>query len=125
VDLSQPGVELEGFVSDVRTAYRRAEIVLAPLTASAGTNIKVLEAMAMGRAIVSTPAGVNGFDFANGRDLIVVESPEAMAKEILRLSADAEARTKIEAKAREAALKYGWEEIALAQAELYERLGQA
>ena len=36
IDLSQPGIEVEGFVSDVRDAYRRAEIVLAPLTASAG-----------------------------------------------------------------------------------------
>ena len=122
LDLTQPGIEREGFVSDVRTAYRRAEIVLAPLTASAGTNIKVLEAMAMGRAIVSTPAGVNGFNFANGRDLIVVESPEAMAEEILRLSSDPDARRTIEANAREAALKYDWKEIARAQADLYESL---
>ena len=96
--------------------------MLAPLTASAGTNIKVLEAMAMGRAIVSTPAGVNGFDFANGRDVIVVESPEAMAEEILRLSSDAEARRTIEGNAREAALQYDWKKIARAQAELYESL---
>jgi glycosyltransferase involved in cell wall biosynthesis len=122
VDLSQRGIEFEGFVSDVRAAYRRAEIVLAPLTASAGTNIKVLEAMAMGRAIVSTPAGVNGFDFANGRDVIVVGSPEAMAEEILRLSSDAEARRTIEANARQAALQYDWKEIARAQTELYENL---
>ena len=54
LNLPQPGIELEGFVSDVRSAYARATIVLAPLTASAGTNIKVLEAMAMGKAIVST-----------------------------------------------------------------------
>ncbi len=122
VDLSQPGIELEGFVSDVRAAYRRAEIVLAPLTASAGTNIKVLEAMAMGRAIVSTPAGINGFDFANGRDLIVAESPQTMAEEILRLSADVAARKTIEAHAREAALQYDWKEIAQRQTRLYESL---
>ncbi len=97
-------------------------MVLAPLTASAGTNIKVLEAMAMGRAIVSTPAGINGFDFANGRDLVVVESPEAMADQIQQLSSDAQARRAIEANAREAALRYDWKEIARAQAELYESL---
>ena len=66
----------------------------------------------------------NGFDFANGRDLIVVESPEAMAEEILRLSSDAEARRKIEANTREAALQYGWKEIAQRQTRLYESLTQ-
>jgi glycosyltransferase involved in cell wall biosynthesis len=124
LDLSQSNIELEGFVSDVRAAYRRAEIVLAPLTASAGTNIKVLEAMAMGRAIVSTPAGINGFDFVNGRELIVVESAQAMAEEILRLSSDAAARRKIEANAREAALQYDWKEIAEQQLRLYESLSR-
>src|SRR5262249_41243247 len=62
LDLSQAGIELEGFVQDVRPAYRRAAAVVAPLVASAGTNIKILEAMAMGKAIVSTPAGINGLD---------------------------------------------------------------
>ena len=46
-DLTQPGIELEGFVQ-TRSAYERATVVVAPLTASAGTNITVLEAMAMG-----------------------------------------------------------------------------
>src|SRR5262249_59783281 len=50
-DLTQPGIELEGFVADVRPAYERAAVVIAPLVASAGTNIKILEAMAMGNAI--------------------------------------------------------------------------
>jgi len=45
---------VEGFVADVRPAYERASVVIAPLVASAGTNIKILEAMAMGKAIVST-----------------------------------------------------------------------
>ena len=49
-----PGIELEGFVADVRPAYARAAIVIAPLLASAGTNIKILEAMAMGKPIVAT-----------------------------------------------------------------------
>ena len=42
-------------------------IVIAPLLASAGTNIKIMEAMAMGKAIVSTPSGVNGLDLEPAR----------------------------------------------------------
>ena len=52
VRLDQPGVEVEGFVSDVRGAYERAAIVVAPLVVSAGTNLKILEAMACGRPVV-------------------------------------------------------------------------
>ncbi|HEU5022248.1 MAG TPA: glycosyltransferase, partial [Bryobacteraceae bacterium] len=79
LDLAQPNIELEGFVADVRGAYRRAAIVLAPLTASAGTNIKVLEAMAMGKALVSTPAGVNGLDLAPGQDFALAQTAEEFA----------------------------------------------
>jgi glycosyltransferase involved in cell wall biosynthesis len=119
LDLSGSGIELEGFISDVRDAYNRAELVLAPLTASAGTNIKVLEAMAMGRVVVSTPAGINGLDLAADREVIVTASASEMASKILALSSDSHARKTIEAHAREAALRYDWREIARRQSVLY------
>ena len=74
LDLRRPGMEVEGFVSDVRRAYDRAALVIAPLVASAGTNIKILEAMAMGKAIVSTPAGVNGLDLTAGQEFVLANS---------------------------------------------------
>jgi len=123
IDFSMPGIEVEGFVADVRDAYRRAELVLAPLTASAGTNIKVLEAMAMGRVVVSTSAGVNGLDVLAGHDVIVADSAADMAAEILRLSGDAGARRAIESCARETALRYDWREIAETQEVLYKIAG--
>ncbi len=86
-DLAQPGIELEGFVADVRPAYRRATLVVAPLVASAGTNIKVLEAMAMGKAVISTPAGVNGIDLAPGEDFVLVRTASEMAAAIENLLA--------------------------------------
>jgi len=122
LDLNRPGIELEGFVSDVRAAYTRAEIVLAPLTASAGTNIKVIEAMAMGRAVVSTPAGINGLDLRPGIDVIVTESPADMVEKIAWLSRDAVARKTIERAARETALLCDWREIARRQMALYSQL---
>ncbi len=81
-DLKHLGVEVEGFVSDVRPAYRRATIVIAPLVASAGTNIKIMEAMAMGKAIVSTEAGIHGLELERGRDAVVTDSADEMAAEI-------------------------------------------
>ena len=123
-DLKQPGIELEGFVADVRPAYRRAALVVAPLTASAGTNIKVLEAMAMGKALVSTPAGVNGLDLSPGEDFVLVRTAREMAEAIERLLAVPEERVRMERAARARVERdYGWNAIARAQAGLYRELG--
>ncbi len=122
LDLSQPGIELEGFVSDVRSAYHRAAIILAPLTASAGTNIKVLEAMAMGKAIVSTPAGVNGIDINAGHDVLLGDTDSELAAHITVLASDTEMRKALERNARETALRYDWGAIGRKQQDLYARL---
>jgi glycosyltransferase involved in cell wall biosynthesis len=119
VDLTGPGIELEGFVSDVRGAYVRAEQVLAPLTASAGTNIKVLEAMAMGKVVVSTPAGINGLDLNEGHDVLVTWVGAEMAELITGISADAGRRRQIERAARHTALGYDWGRIARDQSRLF------
>jgi GT2 family glycosyltransferase/glycosyltransferase involved in cell wall biosynthesis len=122
-DLHHDQVEVEGFVADVRPAYRRAAVVIAPLVASAGTNIKILEAMAMGKAIVSTEAGINGLDLARGHDVIVANAAEEMAAAILRLLDSPEQRKALERHARKTAeLRYGWDAIAEQQKRLYERL---
>jgi len=121
--LAQPGIELEGFVEDVRPAYERAGLVIAPLTASAGTNIKILEAMAMGKAVVSTPAGVNGLDLTPGADFVLVDSGTEMAEAIESLLTDSAARTRIERNGRARVERdYGWDSIARRQAALYREL---
>jgi GT2 family glycosyltransferase len=126
VDLSQPGIEVEGFVSDVRGAYQRAEIVVAPLLASAGTNIKILEAMAMGRAVVSTPAGINGLDLSPGEDVVLAESASAMTSAILELFQDPARRAATERAARRTVEReFGWDAIGVAQARLYRELLQS
>lgn len=123
LDLNQPGIELEGFVADVRPAYRRATLVLAPLTASAGTNIKVLEAMAMGRAVVSTQAGVNGLDLADGDGVAITGDPAAMAHRIETLLADPDRRRALEVRGRQIAVeRFDWDVIARRQAALYNTL---
>jgi GT2 family glycosyltransferase/glycosyltransferase involved in cell wall biosynthesis len=123
VDLSAQGIELEAFVSDVRSAYRRAAVVIAPLLASAGTNIKIMEAMAMGKAIVSTPAGINGLDLAPGEDVIVVETGAEMAEAIAALFDNPARRRRIEQAARARAERdFDWDAIAREQAALYRSL---
>ncbi|HEY7388058.1 MAG TPA: glycosyltransferase [Bryobacteraceae bacterium] len=123
VNLDRPGLEVEGFVSDVRPAYERASVVVAPLVASAGTNIKILEAMAMGKAIVSTPAGVNGLDLVPGEDFVLAKTATEMADAITDLLDDESKRRRIETTARRRAENdYGWDQIARRQACLYREL---
>jgi GT2 family glycosyltransferase/glycosyltransferase involved in cell wall biosynthesis len=122
-DLAQVGVELEGFVSDVRPAYERAAVVVAPLLASAGTNIKIMEAMAMGKAVVSTPAGINGLDLSTGRDVVVVNNGVEMADAIRDLLMNPEKRRSIETKARETVeSQFDWNAIAREQKKIYEEV---
>ena len=122
-DLARPGIVLDGFVADVRPAYQRAALVVAPLVASAGTNIKVLEAMAMGKAVVSTPAGVNGLDLTPGEDFVLVHNAREMADAIERLLASPAGRARIEAAARARVERdYSWDVIARAQSALYREL---
>jgi glycosyltransferase involved in cell wall biosynthesis len=118
--LDQPGVEVEGFVADVRGAYERAAVVVAPLVVSAGTNLKILEAMACGRPVVSTPAGVNGLDLVPGKDFMLVHTAGEMAAAIGNLLASpAECHRLAAAARRRVEDRYGWDEIARRQTELY------
>jgi GT2 family glycosyltransferase/glycosyltransferase involved in cell wall biosynthesis len=122
-DLQHPAVEVEGFVSDVRPAYQRATLVIAPLVASAGTNVKILEAMAMGKAIVSTEAGIHGLELQRGTDVIVTGPAEEMADAIERLLESSAERAAIETHARKTVERvYGWDAIAIEQKKLYETL---
>jgi GT2 family glycosyltransferase/glycosyltransferase involved in cell wall biosynthesis len=124
LDLAQPGLELEDFVPDVRPAYSRAAVVVAPLLASAGTNIKIMEAMAMGKAVVSTPAGVSGLDLESGKDVIVASTGAEISQAILELFDDPAKRYRIEHQARRTVEnRFGWDAIARKQKHLYEELG--
>ncbi len=123
LDLTQPGIEVEDFVADVRPAYQRAVVVVAPLVASAGTNIKIMEAMAMGKAIVSTPAGVNGLDLDPGRNVLVTPTPDEMARAIAELFENRALRESLEREARRTVERdFDWDKIAARQKELYNRL---
>jgi glycosyltransferase involved in cell wall biosynthesis len=123
LDLDRPGIEVDEFMADVRPAYRRAEIVIVPLPVSAGTNMKVLEAMSMGKAIVSTTQGVNGLDLAPGDGVMLAGSPSEFAAAIAELIGNGSMRRRLEARAREVAEeRFGWASCAALQAALYQEL---
>lgn len=123
INLNQPNIELEAFVSDVRPAYEKAEVVIAPLLASAGTSIKIMEAMACGKAIVSTPGGVNGLDLEPGKDFLLAPTPAEFAKAIEELQSNAALRNQLEQQSRRTVgAQYSWTAIGEKQRALYRSL---
>jgi glycosyltransferase involved in cell wall biosynthesis len=94
------GVAFEGEVSDVRPHYRRALLAVVPLRAGGGTRLKVLEAMALGRPVVSTAIGCEGLPARDGEHVLLADSPEAFAAAVIRLAGDEALRARLRAAAR-------------------------
>ena len=88
-------IRLLPFVADVRPLYVESNLVIVPTTVSAGTNVKVLEAMAMQRAVISTAAGCAGLNLLHGHSVWVADTPHAFAAGIATLIADPERRSQI------------------------------
>ncbi|MCC6363323.1 MAG: ribosomal protein S18-alanine N-acetyltransferase [Bryobacterales bacterium] len=81
-------VRILGFVADVRPLYHEANIVLVPTLVSAGTNVKVLEAMAMERAMVTTTSGCGGIPVEHEKHVWIADGAAAFAEGIGRLASD-------------------------------------
>lgn len=93
-------IRMHGFVADVRPLYAAANVVLVPTLVSAGTNVKVLEAMAMERAIVTTSSGVGGIAVEHGRHVWIGDSAAGFAEGIERLINSSSFRNRLTAAAR-------------------------
>ncbi len=106
---NDPGVELTGWVEDPRPYIAEAGLYVIPLRIGGGTRLKVLEAMAMSKAIVSTALGCEGFDLVPGQDLVVADSPAAFSAAVLELLRDAGQRDLLGRAARRFAMsRYDW-----------------
>jgi glycosyltransferase involved in cell wall biosynthesis len=110
--MPDPRIRLLGFTADVRPLYDDTNLVLAPTTVSAGTNVKVLEAMAMQRAVVSTTSGCAGLGLLHGHSVWVADTPEAFAAGIATLIVDPERRAQIaQAAYGHAVRNFDWQAI--------------
>ena len=104
-----PGVEITGWVPDVRPHVAKAEVVVVPLRVGGGTRIKIPEAMAMAKAVVSTPIGAEGLTFSDGRQIRIAEQPNHFARAVVELVSNANLRGSIAQAARhEVVTRYGW-----------------
>ena len=108
----QPGIEVTGWVADTRPYIADAAIYVVPLRMGSGTRLKVLEAMAMGKAIVSTTRGVEGIALTPGREAITADTPAEFARAVIGLVRDPERRRALGYAARALVKeKYDWRKI--------------
>ena len=102
-------VEITGAVDDLRPYLERASVVIAPLRMGGGTRLKIIEAMSMGKAVVSTSLGAEGLDVVPERDLLIADDAERFAAQIGRLLDDPGRAERIGAAARRLVeARYGW-----------------
>jgi sugar transferase (PEP-CTERM/EpsH1 system associated) len=109
--LASSSVEVTGRVPSVVEHLREASVVVVPLRIGGGTRIKIYEAMAVGKAVVSTTVGAEGLDVHSGKDIVLSDTPEDFAKSVAALMHDAEARRRLGQAATELAATYGWPRI--------------
>ncbi len=105
-------VEVTGRVESIIEHLRQAEVVVVPLRVGGGTRLKILEAMAAGKAVVSTSVGAEGLDVHHGQDIILADDPASFADAVVELIANAEVRRRYERAAAERACQYDWAVIA-------------
>jgi len=109
---ADPAVVVTGWVEDVRPYIAAAGVYVIPLRIGGGTRLKVLEAMAMGRAIVSTALGCEGFPLVPDQELVIADEPAGFATAVLDLLDDAERRERMGRAARRfAGSRYDWRNI--------------
>ena len=119
--LACASVQVTGTVPSVTDYLRDATVVIVPLRIGGGTRLKIYEAMAMGKALVSTSIGAEGLAFENGRDLLLADDASSFADAILLLR-DGQVRRKVEQAAVQLAAQFDWSVVVGQFAEVLERM---
>ncbi len=120
--LAGENVHVTGYVEDVLPYYQQATVSIVPLRAGGGTRLKILEAMALGRPVVSTSIGCEGLDVLHEQHLLIADEPDEFAKQTIRLLTDRALYRHIAEQARELVVEnYDWDVIAEKLLKSYEK----
>jgi len=105
------GVSVTGSVPDVKPYLAAATVAIVPVLIGSGTRLKILEAFAMGKAVVSTSLGCEGLAVTSGKHLLVADQPAAFAQSIVDLLQNVEQRTALGNAGRKLAeTEYSWKQ---------------
>jgi glycosyltransferase involved in cell wall biosynthesis len=124
--MAGPRIEFTGFVSDLRPHLAQAAAIVVPLRIGGGTRLKIVEAMAMGKAIVSTAIGAEGIEAVPERDILIADEPEAFAAAVGRLLSEPDLASRIGNSARQLSeTRYSWSGAARALEDFFLQTLQA
>jgi glycosyltransferase involved in cell wall biosynthesis len=110
--LASSSVEVTGTVPSVAEYLRNATVVIVPLRIGGGTRLKIFEAMAMRKAMVSTSVGAEGLDVTSGKDCLLADDAPSFAAAMLAVLRDPALRRSYEDSAAALAVRYDWSQIA-------------
>ncbi len=114
-----------GFVNDVRDYIAKSSVFVVPLRVGGGMRIKILQAMSMGKAIVSTSVGAEGIKALPGQDLVIADTADGFAQSVIDLLLDRDRRQQLGKNARELIERqYSWEIVVKLLEEEYLTLAQ-
>jgi glycosyltransferase involved in cell wall biosynthesis len=106
---SHPSVQCEGYVPDIRPSFAQTECSVVPLRIGGGTRLKILDAWAMGKAVVSTSVGCEGLETVDGRNILIRDDPTEFAAAVVQVLRDHELRDRLGREARATAEShYAW-----------------
>ena len=124
VELSKrdASVIVTGRVEDVRPFMEEAAVYIVPLRIGGGTRLKIYEAMAMEKAIVSTSVGAEGLPIVDGEEILLADTPESFAAAVVKLLLDENLAAEIGRRAADKVRQtFGWDKVAKSFAEICER----
>jgi glycosyltransferase involved in cell wall biosynthesis len=104
-------IEVTGRVPSVVEYLRQSAVVVVPLRIGGGTRLKIYEAMATAKAVVSTTVGAEGLEVRHGRDIMLADDSQSFAHAVIMLLKDRELRCRYEKAAAETAARYDWPAI--------------
>ncbi len=107
------GVKVTGEVEDVRPYVRDASVYIVPLRVGGGTRLKIFEALAMGKAVVSTPIGAEGLPVRDGENILLADEKQDFAQKIVSLLRDPGTRNRLgQAGRRLVESEHSWRSVA-------------
>jgi glycosyltransferase involved in cell wall biosynthesis len=123
--LASASVEVTGTVPSVIEHLREAAVFVVPLRVGGGTRLKIFEAMATGKAVVSTTIGAEGLEVEHERDILLADDAKSFSDSIIMLLQDEELRRRFERAAAELAAQHDWSVVIKRFEEALERATQA
>ena len=116
-------IAITGRVEDIRPYVDRAAAYVVPMRVGGGTRLKIYEAMAMEKAVISTTIGAEGLPVRDGEDLIIADQPDEFASAVIRVLSDESFARKIGHRARAVVCEqFGWNVAADVFADVCERV---